>query len=676
MKSEFEIREDVITYLESLGYGKETISREVLINTNKRVDLVVKSQDSNLIAIEINSNPIVFNSVSDIGFSPIARQLQKSAQELGADYYIISNGTRHLWLETNDIGRPTEIEPISREGFGKIKLSNSEYYYALLDHVSAFLQNFPITGDLSYDFSFVLYRKILNDLNISFDQDISETHFESKISEQKIKRVLERWESLNFIENESILLNYIDDYLLKAKNEWHLPRWLANFMISLYPEDEIKNEFLDIYSKYGTLVSSAHLNHWNNVESFYSNENNEFWIKSQQVLTSKKLSQTVYTPDLLKHNIFGIVNDKFDCVLVAPPFGFKVLKHFGVEEIDSIELMIFKAIERCKKNGFIIALVPDSVLLSSYFKKLRHRLFENYSLEGIINLTPKTFKPFTAVSTSVIIIKKSQTKNQRTFLASLDDIPKSNDISNNSILRKWRAFLNDDTFEQERDGFISKDLETSNFHFSNYFYRNPNLSHENLSSGFQVIPLKELVYFIKRGSSYKKDKNEEVPYLAPAAVRTMKLLEEGLSYTSFDKVPKTLIKSEINDIIINIIGTQKGSAAIITDTFKGLGINQHLVLLRANLDLVQPLYLALALNSDYVQKQFEDGSTGSVIPSLNLKSFESIYIPIPPFGVQDKICRNYTEQINKITISEKSLNKDKQELKKMFLNLGKEGDLL
>ena len=102
MKKEFEILEDVVLYLESLGYAKESLKYEVPIDSHRRVDLVVTSGDSNLVAVEVKSDSSLFSNTNDIGFSPIARQLQKSAQQLGADYYIISNGVKHLWLKTND----------------------------------------------------------------------------------------------------------------------------------------------------------------------------------------------------------------------------------------------------------------------------------------------------------------------------------------------------------------------------------------------------------------------------------------------------------------------------------------------------------------------------------------------------------------------------------------------
>ncbi|WP_282050223.1 restriction endonuclease subunit S [Maribacter aquivivus] len=676
MKKEFEILEDVVLYLESLGYAKESLKYEVPIDSHRRVDLVVTSGDSNLVAVEVKSDSSLFSNTNDIGFSPIARQLQKSAQQLGADYYIISNGVKHLWLKTNEIGRPSEIEQIHRNDFGKKKLSNKQYLQILLDHVSSFLQNFPITGDLSFDLSLVIYRKTLLDLGVDFILSLDSNFVQNKSSEDLVQNVLERWKGVNFIDDKEFVLKYIDDFLIKNKYDWHVPRWLSNFMVSLYPEGKPKIELLDIFSKYGTLISSAHNNNWINVESFYLNKNNEYWIKSQQSLSSEKPSNTVFTPDLLTDTFFGIVNNKFDCVLVAPPFGFKVMPKFGLNKIDSIVLMVSKGLDRCKTNGYVIAIVPDGFLLSSSFKKFRNKLLIKHTVKGIINLTPDTFKPYSAVSTSILIIHKNNQSDDETFFASFDSVPKTNDVTDHIILKKWKLFLNKNRIENELSGFTSDNLNIENFHFSNYWYRDFQYLNESLNSKFQAIPLKELVSVIKRGNTYKRDKKEDIPYLAPAAIRSMKILEEGFSYTSGEKIPNNPIKSEIDDIIINIIGTQKGSAAIVTDKFKGLGLNQHLVLLRPNLNLIKPYYLTIALNSDYVQKQFEDSSTGSVIPSLNLKSFESIYIPVPPFVIQEKICGNYNKKINLITEQEIALNKEKQDLNKMFSDLGKEGDLL
>jgi Type I restriction modification DNA specificity domain/N-6 DNA Methylase len=677
MKKESEIQKDVLQYLKSLGYGSESLKYEVKTPTDRRVDLLVSSGDDNLIAIEIKSDPVVLNKIGDIGFSPIARQLQRMATELEARNYMITNGIDHIWLKTNEYGRPIVTDPIPASEIYNNKLTDSEFIYALMDHVSSYLTNFPITGNLSYDLSIIIYHKILVDLNISDDKFHSGIMGVSAMFHQDhVYEVLKRWEDLNFIKDKLVVLKYIDDFLLKSKTEWQVPRWLANLMVNLYPENKPKNELLDIFAKYGVLVSSAHLHGWKNVNSFYFNQDNEYWIRIQQLITNEEYVDATFSPDLLTHHDLGIVDDKYNCVLVAPPFGHRITSNFGKNKIDSIELLIDKAIQRCQPNGWIIAIVLDGILLSTRFKKFRNTLLKRHSIKGIINLTPDTFKPYSAVSTSLIIIQKDKTDLQRTFLGSLDEVPRSSDISNNNLLAKWRLFVNGDDIQSGKDGFIIDKLDIDNFHFSNYWFSKYQDGLEELQSKYQAIPLKELIYSIKRGSPFKKNKKEDIPYISPAVVRAMKLQQDGLSYTSQETVPSKPTIVEKQDVLVNIIGTQKGSAALVTDEFKGLGINQHIVVLKPNLDIVRPYYLALALNSEYVQKQLEEGSTGSVIPALSLKSFESLHIPVPPFSIQDKIIENYQKILTRVEQQQKEFNTQKQKLNKLLSDLGKEGDTL
>lgn len=673
MKREVQLIEDVIIYLKKLGYTESSIKYEEIINSNSRVDLVVNSSNDNIIAVEIKSD-LILNNISQIGYNPIVRQLQRSANQLGAKVYILTNGKSYIWFETGKTGRPVQIDPIP----AKNKLANfaldSQQINALIDHVSNFLINFPITGNHSKDLSISIYYKILKDINFDFQSEVHKEEF-SYINDKVLIQVLDRWRDINFIQAKTEVLKYIDDFLLQSKSEWQVPRWLANFMVNLYPHNERKNQLLDIFAKYGVLVSSAHLNGWEIVESLYFKQENEYWIKSQQLISNEEYVKTTFSQNLLSDYDFENVESKFDCVLIVPPFGHNIQANYGGNKIDSVELLINKAMNHCKPNGWSIAIVPDGALLSSKFKLFRKNILKKFSIRGIINLTPETFKPYSSVSTSILIIQKKQLESQKVFFSSLDEIPRSNDISNHPIINNWNNFISNLELENNKEGFVVEKLHDSNLHFSNYWFSKYQEGIQELQDSYQTIPLKELIKTIKRGSPFKKDKNEEISYISPASVRSMQLKEEGLLFTSKNKVPPKHIKVNQGDILVNIIGTQKGSAALVTSIFEGLGINQHIVRLEPNTDLIMPYYLTLALNSDYVQKQMEEGSTGSVIPALNLKTFEALYIPVPPFHIQEKICADYKKKQIEVNKIETELNNYKSELNKFLFDLGKEGKI-
>ncbi len=675
MKKEAEIIEDVILHLKKLGYTESNIKYEVLVDSFKRVDLVVVSGSENIIAIEVKSTLLLNDEFGELSYNPIVRQLQRSAQQLGAKIYIITNGQSYIWLKTGDIGRPVQIDPIKADSIPQYNINYINNVNVLIDHVSSYLINFPITGNHSKDLSISIYYKLLSDLNFDLTNANDEIDFFYK-EDKVVLQVLDRWKDINFIESKIEVLKYIDEFLLKNKNEWQVPRWLSNLMLCFFPINENKNQLLNIFEKYGVLVSSAYLNGWKNVTSFYFNQENEYWIKSQQILSNENPDKNIYSQNLLPYGGFASEKNQFDCVLVTPPFGHSIQTYSDRNNIDSVELLIERSLDYCKPNGWSICIVPDGTLLSSKYKKFRETLIKNFSIKGIINLAPDTFKPYSSVSTSILVIQKKQTEIQKTFFSSLDEVPKTEYTSNSPVILKWNNFISNLELEDDEEGFVVHDLKVENFHFSYYWFRKHQVGIRELSSSYQAIPLKELIKKMQRGSPFQKDKEEEVPYITPASIRSMKLNEEGLSFTSIDKKPQKYSKVNQGDILVNIIGTQKGSAAVVTSDFEGLGFNHHVIRLEPNTDLVRPFYLAIALNSNYVQKQLEQGATGTVIPSLSLNSFESVYVPVPPIFIQDEICEEYQRKQEIITEKESELNNYKSELNKFLIDLGKEGIIL
>lgn len=678
MKTENEIYVDVIKYLNDLGYGTETIEYEIRTPSDRFVDLLVSSNGNNLIAVEIKQQIDMFDlNNNDIGYHPVVRQLQRVANELKANVFMISDGINFIWFKTGDSGRPITIEPIVFREIHNKKLSDTEFLYALLDHVSSFLENFPITGDLSFDLSLAIYSKISSDLNLRFDisYDYLKTNFRTENfieSKDIINQILERWEDLDFTESRLDVLAYIEKFHSKNKIDWQIPKWLADFMISFYPEDYPKDEALDLFSKSGILMSSAYLNGWRKVNSSYFNKSNEYWIKSKELLSGSKNDNSEFNPNLLLFEQFDNTNGILNCVFLAPPFGLK----FDTNESrakDAVELLIYKALDKVKFGGYVIAIVPDGILLSSRNNKFRLFLKKYNAIKGIVNLSVDTFKPYTSVSTSILIIQKGVDEDS-TFFASLEEIPLRNKNTNlENIKIEWKSFLHRGALSNTKNGFLSDELDIKNFHFSNYWLKNNPNEFQNLQNGFENVPLKELIYELRRGNPIRQDKVEGIPFITPASVRSMKLLQEGISFTNSKNISKNITRVFKDDILINIISTQRGSAALVTDEFEGLPINQHIIVIRPNIRLIRPLYLTIAMNSEYVQKQLQEGSTGTVIPALNIQSFESIYIPVPPFYIQDKICDNYNDIANKISQTEKELSKHSLNLKNILLNLGREG---
>ncbi|CAM3131939.1 N-6 DNA methylase [Flavobacterium frigoris] len=697
MEIELQRYYQVKKYLEKIGYPSESILFEYNISSAKRIDIVVKKENGVFIAIEVKEPQSVnFETITDIEYHPLTRKIQRESQEVAAEYFILTNGINYLWMKTGYGGRPEKIDEVPFSEFTVIKHTENEFISIILSHIYEFLRNFPITGNHLYDLSLVLFTKLKKETDENFDiREIFQSLFsQSQIIQQYTRKyssqdilnqAIERLDTINLSTNKLIVLEYIDNLFLRNSNELSVPRWLSDFMMKILtplPNDNI----IDLFARNGSITSSVYLNNNEKVTSYYTNQNDYYWIKIHQLLFLGKEVEIIFEPLLLNGRTDFLIENLANDILIIPPFNQKIsgayeseLFHYGIK--DSTCIFIETALKAVREDGKVIVIVSDSFLSSSPLLKAREYFLRESFIESIISLPQDTFKPYSLVKTSLVTFVKSREQiNQQTFYAAIQESPKEylSDSTKseqlNKILINYKKFKINENFTKSKDGFVVEELDVENLHFSKYLFTD-NIYDNNLSKGFIYIPLKNLAIDIFRGSALISDDiNGEIPYIGPAAIRKMRIIKDSFSYTSKNITPKKVLKIDTHDILVNAIGPNRGKAAIVSQEFNNLAINRHIIGIKANQNLVIPEYLAIILNSKIVQEQFYDQSSGSVIPSLNLKSFEQLIIPIPNFDVQEKTVKEfnsitveYNNTINKLAEIESKLNN-------AFNNLGKEED--
>lgn len=168
------------------------------------------------------------------------------------------------------------------------------------------------------------------------------------------------------------------------------------------------------------------------------------------------------------------IKDKFDVILANPPFTGSV----DVEGIDKrlrtivntkqTELLFVALFLRMLKTGGRCAcIVPNGVLFRSNSKaygQLRRELVENQKLEAIIYMPSGVFKPYSGVSTAVLVFTKTDAGgtgdvwlyNMEGDGFTLDDKrdpdEKHNDIPD--ILRRWGNLEGEKTRERTEKSFL------------------------------------------------------------------------------------------------------------------------------------------------------------------------------------------------------------------------------
>lgn len=680
---------EIKKYLETLGYPESSILPEYNIR-GSFIDAVVKTQDEVLIAIEIKTRSIESISSDEIGYHPVTRNLQKTAAELGAKYYLLSNGKEHAWLKTGENGRPEKTIAIPFTQFNEITLSEYEYTKALLIHVAEYIRNFPITGEYLFDISIVLFAKLKQDIDgkgtvpSGLWDILGGNHLQGYSTEKTFKSALDRLEGVDLMDNRLAVFEFIDNLFALSRKEWIVPRWMADFMVSLINKDK-DARLLNLYSQNGLISSAAFLREFRFVDSYYTSPQELYWIKIQQILGDAFESEIKFEPGLLKGAFEFLPLNTMDAVLLAPPFNLKfeesVNSYLGRQGIrDGNTLFLEACLNVTKKDGLVVAIVPDSFLLSTQFIKARKYFL--YEIEAIVSLPDGAFKPYSSVKTSLIILRKGKPHIQRkVFMSFLKEVPMYNPLyekSNNeisNILGNIAKFRGDEFIESSENGFIVEQIEESNFHVSKYWLDKRLASSSYLHSKYAVLPLVEVVKEIFRGSSLVNDAEGNIACINQAAVRELRISKENISYTSVEKLPRGKVKRILaGDVLVNIIGPYRGKAALVTKEFDGFLVNRHIAVVRPNTNYVLSGYLAIALNSQFVQEQLRGQASGAVIPSLSLFSFDQISLPVPSLDTQRRLQEHFSRLLDELVSIREAEARLEGEISKSLTGLGKGGE--
>jgi len=109
------------------------------------------------------------------------------------------------------------------------------------------------------------------------------------------------------------------------------------------------------------------------------------------------------------------VKDKYDYILTNPPYGDGTIESVS-DSFTSKRLevaFLFKIIELLKIGGKACIIVPDGILESPSFKKLRNELMQKCIINSIISLPKFAFAPYTKEKTyALFITKKSKDQTQ------------------------------------------------------------------------------------------------------------------------------------------------------------------------------------------------------------------------------------------------------------------------
>lgn len=461
---------------------------------------------------------------------------------------------------------------------------------------------------------------------------------------------------LNSITLKSIdtfeLLSVFDEiFFMGQKNKLpRVPRWLSDLLIKL---SDISHEaqVLDLCSSYGNIITAALIN-----KSWESSRIKSLDVDIDSMLWSQIQSEVLNKGREVENSLYNFAQFNYDLytnIISAPPFGFKdtntndyYYNNFYSTRFE--DLCLEFAIKSIRRNGRIVIIVPESLLVSEDRKNIRSIILRNIKIKAILSLPKGTFLPFANVKTSILILENiTGTDDDDVFLSELKDVALTDTFNSyelpeiKNILENFLNWSRNKKIDTSPNYWLTpaNTMNESNLSVKRYKQKkDANIQDDQFP--FEMVPLEDLCFRIDRGTRIKIDEKGDVRFIGPASIRPMKVDHFQFNLTSLDNIPKRITSVQKGDILFNNIGTYLGSTALADETIAGKFISQHLILIRPELSKVLPEYLTAAINSEQVKLQIKNSTTGIVMSSLSLSALKKINIPLPDLKTQKKIADN------------------------------------
>jgi len=359
----------------------------------------------------------------------------------------------------------------------------------------------------------------------------------------------------------------------------------------------------------------------------------------------------------------------FDCILVAPPWGFPYRRELTPNGVKPhqypfpvntrlIETLFLQHVMLSLRPGgrAVIALPEGSLFRTGAELKVRKILLNEYRVEGVVSLSEKSFAPFSGVKANLLFFRREMPAEKVRFyivdrLASGDDEKKDRgavspaDAANTFVKGKsgdhlWEIPVKDlskrdwELVAKSPGDTVLKRL------LKEISETDPDITMTTLGVVSKVFP----------GISYQKDRVSKSPGDAERIIGLLRVSDIGdgkvnsppifLLKEAIDKVPVER-RLQPGDVLLSVSGSI-GKVGIVGNGGVGAVASKSLAVLRP-IEGLSPHYLAALLRSDSIQSWLSGHARGATIQHLSIRTLRHLPLPLPPIPVQEIIAQRYRD---------------------------------
>ena len=135
------------------------------------------------------------------------------------------------------------------------------------------------------------------------------------------------------------------------------------------------------------------------------------------------IPQVFHANSLVKKVLDYTEDDKFDVILMNPPYGGSEKKSIqdnfpdDIASSETADLFMGLIMYRLKTNGRAAVVLPDGFLFGTDNAKvnLKKKLFKDFNLHTIIRLPKTVFSPYTGINTNLLFFENKGTTKETWF---------------------------------------------------------------------------------------------------------------------------------------------------------------------------------------------------------------------------------------------------------------------
>ena len=372
------------------------------------------------------------------------------------------------------------------------------------------------------------------------------------------------------------------------------------------------------------------------------------------------------------------LDGKVAVIMTNPPFGaefsIREVRNFQIvsewsnkvpQKVNSEILFVERYVKWLKPGGVAVCIVPDSILNNKgLYDALRKGISKEIHIKAIISLPSNTFATTgTETKTSILYFKKeSYDQNAETFMAVCENVGynvvssgahktkkynSENDlfdilqdyINHTENVGRWIVGLNDyDRWDAQYHATISKKLQ--------------DLIEKN---GF--LQVKDVAELSKNHFNPKRlSESECFNYIEISDVDSKQLKAYSKMVLSSEAPSRARKLVHKDDVLFSTVRPERGIVSVIDERQDGDVCTTGFAVIRPK--KIDPIVLAMILQSDFVVKQIKKYAMGISYPVIDEKDLMDIYLPITN-SIEDK----YNEKVKKIRALEKELENIKGEFR-------------